>query len=366
VFVRSGTKWKQQAKLVGSGATGAAQKGTSVALSADGNTAIIGGPFDDSGIGAVWVFTRSNGVWSQQGSKLVGTGQGSGLPHQGTSVALSADGNMAMVGGPYDDSGVGAAWIFTRSGGAWTQQGNKLVGTGGVSSSQGQGISVALSSDGKTAAMGGYHDNHDIGAAWVFTRSGTTWTQQGGKLVGSRYAAPSSSPYVFQGQAVALSGDGNILLIGGPLDNTYVGATWVFTRSAGVWTQEGKKLVGTGEEGGYASQGQAVALSSDGNTALVGGPGDNTNLGAAWVFVAAPAITSLSPNKGAAKGGTKVTITGTHLNGATAVKFGTTNAKFKIKKATITATAPKHSAGKVSVTVTTPAGTSKGSAFTFK
>lgn len=369
VFVRSGTKWKQQAKLIGGSAVGAAQEGTSVALSADGNTAIIGGPEDNSSTGAAWIFTRSGTTWTQQGGKVVGTG-GAGVSEQGTSVTLSANGNMAMVGGPSDSSGIGAAWFFTRSGGIWTQQGNKLVGTGWstcFSCTPHQGDSVVLSSDGKTAAMGGHADNHDIGAAWVFTRSGTTWTQQGGKLVGAGYAAPLAWPYVYQGQAVALSGDGNIVLSGGPIDNTYVGATWVFTRSAGKWTQEGKKLVGTGEKGGSASQGQAVALSSDGNTALVGGHNDNANLGAAWVFVAAPAISKLGPNKGAAKGGTKVTITGTHFNGATAVKFGTVAANFKVKNATtISVNAPKHSAGKVSVTVTTSAGISRGSVFTFK
>ena len=83
-------------------------------------------------VGAAWVFTRSGGVWTQQGSKLVGTGA-VGAAEQGHSVAISADGNTAIVGGPNDShnsSGYGAAWVFTRSGGVWTQQGSKLVGTG--------------------------------------------------------------------------------------------------------------------------------------------------------------------------------------------------------------------------------------------
>ena len=108
-----------------------ANQGCSVALSADGNTAIVGGPNDNSGIGAAWVFTRSGGVWTQQGIKLVGTGA-IGAAGQGNSVALSADGNTAIVGGPGDNSDTGAAWVFTRSGGVWTQQGSKLVGTGAV------------------------------------------------------------------------------------------------------------------------------------------------------------------------------------------------------------------------------------------
>ena len=93
-----------------------------VSLSADGNTALVGGWKDDSTKGAAWVFTRSGGVWSQQGPKLTGGGE-SGEAGFGTSVALSADGNTALIGGPGDNGRQGAAWVFTRSGSTWTQQG---------------------------------------------------------------------------------------------------------------------------------------------------------------------------------------------------------------------------------------------------
>src|SRR5262249_35601801 len=81
---------------------------------------------------AAWVFTRSGGVWSQQGGTLVGTGAVGSAAHQGWSVALSADGNTALVGGRLDNFNAGATWVFTRSGGVWSQQGSKLVGTGAV------------------------------------------------------------------------------------------------------------------------------------------------------------------------------------------------------------------------------------------
>jgi hypothetical protein len=169
---------QQGPKLVGTGAVGNGWQGTSVALSADGNTAIVGGPGrevhsnadDNSQIGAAWVYTRSNGVWTQQGSELVGTGAvtypyGSG---QGDSVALSAAGNTAVVGGASDNLFTGAAWVFTRSNGSWTQQGSKLVGSGAVGPNVNQGISVALSADGSTNIVGGQEDNSLTGAAWVF------------------------------------------------------------------------------------------------------------------------------------------------------------------------------------------------------
>ena len=235
----------------------------------------------------MWVFTRSGTTWTQQGPKLVGSGGGGDF---GTSVALSDDGDTALVGGPIG-SAAGAAWVFTRSGTTWTQQGPMLVGSGAVGHAY-QGTSVALSSDGNTALVGGQGDNLFVGAAWVFTRSGTTWTQQGSKLVGT-----GAGGTVDQGYSVALSGDGSTALVGGDggiSDTSVVGAAWVFTRSGTTWTQQGSKLVGTGAVG-HAYQGYSVALSGDGDTALVGGFGDNRGVGAAWVFV-----TQLPP-------GTKIT-----------------------------------------------------------
>jgi hypothetical protein len=269
--------WSQQGpKLVGSGTIGGAQQGFAVALSAGADTAIVGGPDDNNSTGAVWVFTRSGGVWSQQGPKLIGGGA-VGAAQQSQTVALSADGNTAIIGGFADNNHIGAAWVFTRSGGVWSQQGAKLVGSPAVGAPN-QGGSVALSADGNTAIMGGDNDSA-AGASWVFTRSAGVWSQQGPKLVGSGAVGDAA-----QGVSVALSADGNTAIIGGPYDNGQAGAAWAFIRTCRAWTQMGGKLVGSGAIGG-AQQGQSVALSADGNTAIVGGVGDNNNAGAAWVFV---------------------------------------------------------------------------------
>ncbi len=108
----------------------------------------------------------------QQGEKLTGTGD-VGTGRFGYSVALSGDGDTALIGGRYESKDAGAAWVFTRSGSTWTQQGGKLVGTGEIGSPW-FGYTVALSADGDTALIGGWLDNNWIGAAWVFTRSGST------------------------------------------------------------------------------------------------------------------------------------------------------------------------------------------------
>jgi FG-GAP repeat len=281
VFTRSRETWTQQAKLIGTGAIGGAAQGSAVSLSGDGNTAIVGGQADHqtgggvSGwVGAAWVFTRSHGAWTQR-AKLVGTGA-LGLAEQGHSVALSNDGDTAAIGGPSDDHATGAVWVFTRSRGVWSQQ-SKLVGSSAIGKPVLQGFSVSLSSDGRTAMVGGPGDNGNVGASWMFTRSGGGWTQE--KLVGTGVVGSFGA---VQGGSVSLSGNGNIAVVGGDNDNDLAGAAWVFTRSARVWTQQAK-LVGTGAIGN-ALQGNSVAVSGDGKTILVGGPDDNRNLGAVWVY----------------------------------------------------------------------------------
>ncbi len=282
--------WLQQgSKLIGSGATGTAKQGSAVALSSDGNTLAIGGQIDNSNLGAVWIFTRTSGVWSQQGSKLVGTGYAN-EPQQGFSLSLSSDGNTLAVGGPFDNTNIGAVWIFTRSGSTWSQQGSKLVGTG-YTNQPAQGYSVSLSSDGNTLAVGGLSDNTNIGAVWIFTRSGTTWSQQGSKLIGTGYTGTPR-----QGSSVSLNSDGNTLVIGGRSDTTSIGAIWVFTRSGSTWSQQGSKLVGTGYIG-QSLQGYSVSLSSDGDTIIVGGTDDNTSVGAAWVFTRTSSVWSQEGTK---------------------------------------------------------------------
>jgi hypothetical protein len=276
---------QQGPKLVGTGAIGPfGLQGFSVSLSGDGNTAIVGGPSDNASAGAAWVYTRTGGVWSQQ-AKLVGTGAiGRFGADQGESVSLSGDGNTAIVGGPGDDfvfgqGWAGAAWVYTRTGGVWTQQ-VKLVGTRAIGLAL-QGESVSLSGDGNIAIVGGPLDTFSAGAAWVFTRTGAGWTPQGAKLVGTGAIGNAQ-----QGVSVSLSGDGNTAIVGGPGDNGSAGAAWIFTRTGAAWFQQAK-LVGTGAIGSGSRQGASVSLSGDGNTAIVGGPGVNgspSSAGAAWVF----------------------------------------------------------------------------------
>jgi hypothetical protein len=185
-------------------------QGQSVALSADGNTAIVGGGGDDANTGAMWVYTRSGTIWTQQESKLVGTGA-VGKARQGSSVALSGDGSVALMGGNGDNSGTGAAWVFARSNDIWTQQGSKLVGSGAVGKAA-QGVSVGLSADGNTSIVGGPYnstvDGLGVGAAWIFVGPSLLVTPATNFAISGKQGGPYS-PLSFQYSLTATAGSVN-------------------------------------------------------------------------------------------------------------------------------------------------------------
>jgi hypothetical protein len=315
VFTRSGLVWTQQEKLISGESVGSF--GWSVALSADGRTALIGD------LGAVWLFTHSGSTWTRE--ELTRTGESGGS--FGSSVALSSDGNTALIGAPEDNNvHVGAAWVFMHSGSTWTQE--KLTGSG--ENGEGWfGSSVALSADGSTALIGGLYDNGGLGAAWVFKRSGSTWSQLGSKLTGIGELGEGSGQF---GSSVALADNGNAALVGGPGDNSPqgsawgVGAAWVFTRSGSTWT-ELEKLSGGGGELGAAGFGESVGLSSDGNIALIGGSHDDGTFGAAWVFAHPPPTVATGAASAVANSAAMLTATVNPNGGAVgecSLEYGTT------------------------------------------
>jgi hypothetical protein len=291
VFTRSGSTWTQQAKLLASDRASNDFFGESVALSSDGDTAIVGVIVEDTSPntnnGAAYIFTRTEGVWTQQ-QKLLASDAATN-DYFGQSVALSADGNTAIVGAYLEDTTAtdqGAAYVFTRSGGSWTQQQKLLASDAGIENYFGR--SVALSSDGNTAIVGAdwqsTSPNTANGAAYVFTRSGSTWTQQAKLLASDR------GTYERFGKSVALSADGNTALIGAEQQSTSPasdnGAAYIFTRSGGTWTQKQKLLAPDRASSDFF--GISVALSAYGNTVLIGAYGEdtspNTTNGAAYVY----------------------------------------------------------------------------------
>ncbi|HET7506577.1 MAG TPA: hypothetical protein VFK02_36405 [Kofleriaceae bacterium] len=288
VFVRSGGSWVRQAKLVAPDGQSNDHFGASVALS--GDTALIGATADDdvaSDAGAAYVFVRTGATWTLQ-AKLTAV-DGSSADQLGISAAL--DGDTAVVGTVDDDDlgdRSGAAYVFARSGTAWTQQA-KLTAADGAERDQ-FGISVAVS--GGTAVVGAYGDDDlggSSGAAFVFVRSGGSWSQQA-KLLPADGAAGDQF-----GVAVAISGD--TALVGANLDDidgaSDAGSAYVFVRSGGAWSEQAKLVPADGAGGD--SFGAAVALVGD--TAVIGAPDDGDRgaaSGSAYLYARSAASWSLA------------------------------------------------------------------------
>ncbi len=269
--------WCQDgSKLVDLGIKGDAWQGSAVSLSEDGKIAIVGGPIDDGWIGAVWTYRYVNGLWHLGDSKIVGS-DAVGQPKQGSSVSLSANGNTAIVGGFGDDGGKGAVWIYHNVKGVWHQTDSKLVASGAIGEAY-QGKSVSLSADGKTAIVGGEGDDDSKGAVWIYRNVKGVWRQVGNKLVGTGAVGDAR-----QGWSVSLSADGKTAIVGGDADDGGMGAIWIYRNENGVWRQDGNKLVGNGAVGA-AGQGKSVSLSADGKTAIIGGPYDDGKKGAVWIY----------------------------------------------------------------------------------
>lgn len=297
IYVKSGSTWIEQAKLLASDRENSDQSGASVDISDDGNTVIIGVPYEstspNTSQGSAYIFTRSGSTWTEQ-AKLVGLQTYSNFAN---SVSISGDGNKAVIGSPGEDTGSGtdsgAARVFTRSGSTWTLQATILASD--IEAQDEFGFSVAISGDGSTIAIGSPSEdsapNSTNGAAYVYTYSGSAWVEEAKLLASDR------ANYDRFGQSVSISGDGNTILVGSPWEGTQPafnenGAAYVFTRVGSTWTQE-DKLVDS-EKTSYVNFGLNVALSSDGNTALLGSYtesfGNLNNLGAMLVFTRSSSI----------------------------------------------------------------------------
>ncbi|HQR36431.1 MAG TPA: putative Ig domain-containing protein, partial [Blastocatellia bacterium] len=259
---------------------GAAQDGLGASVSIKGNSVIAGAPGDNSAKGSAYVFASSGASWTQ--AKLQAP-DGSTGDNFGWSVAI--DGSTAVVGAPFDDSQRGSAYVFVYANGLWTYQAKLNAGDSSVGDGDRFGWSVSLS--GNSVIVGSYQDDGnagaDQGAAYVFVRIGSTWTQQQ-KLVASDAAAGD-----LFGHKVAISGETAVVAadqddIGG---NTDQGSAYVFKRNGASWSQQ-KKLTGA-NSAAYDRFGSSVAIS--GTTILIGSASDDDNAnnvqdcGTAYVFV---------------------------------------------------------------------------------
>ncbi|WP_299947380.1 FG-GAP repeat protein [uncultured Microbulbifer sp.] len=299
--------------------------GFSVSLSEDGNTLAVGSYGESSnatGIdgdqasndlaesGAVYVFVRTGTAWAQQAYvKASNTNEADSF---GYSVSLSKDGSNLAVGAPSEDSNAtgidgdqdnndavnsGAAYVFVRTGTTWTQQ--TYVKASNTDGDDRFGMTVNLSGDGNTLAVGAAYENSDAtgidgdqanndlfdsGAVYVFSRTGATWAQQA-------YLKASNTDELGRfGRSVSLSDDGNTLAVGAYGDNSdavgidgdqsnysafFSGAVYVFSRTGASWAQQTYIKASNTDENDLF--GRWVSLSGDGNTLAVGAPREGSN-----------------------------------------------------------------------------------------
>jgi cysteine-rich repeat protein len=316
VFTRSGTTWQQQAYLKASNTAANGLFGNSAALTADGSTLAVGAIFESSGAigvngdqtdrskpsaGAVYVFTRSGTTWQQQAYlKASNTGIGDSF---GASVALSTEGTTLAVGAATEDSAAtgingnqadnsaiasGAVYVFTYTGGTWSQQ--AYIKASNTSRADAFGASVALSGDGSTLAVGAYAEDSgatgingnqtndaipESGAAYIFTRSGTTWSQQA-------YVKASNTGLTAEfGWSLAMSPDGSMLAVAAVVEDSDAigidgdqhnvdalasGAVYMFRRDATRWWQQA--YIKASNTGSADQFGWSVSIAADGTVAV--------------------------------------------------------------------------------------------------
>jgi glutamate synthase domain-containing protein 3 len=282
IYYYNGTSWMYQALLAASDGEHLDNFGISVSIK--GDYAIIGAYKDDVGTGSeqgsAYIFHRSGNVWTQQIKITAPDGADSDM--FGCSVAI--DGDYAIIGAKEDDIGSnanqGSAYIFFRSGTTWTQQAKLVASDGEAADAFGNSVSI----DGAYTIIGAEGDNIgsnvDQGSAYIFFRSGTNWAQQA-KLVASDGGAD-----VFFGCSVSI--DEDFTIIGASHDaigsNASQGSAYIFERNGTVW-EEQEKLTAIDVE---ASGLFGFSVSIDGNLAIIGAAYDHIGTimdqGSAYIY----------------------------------------------------------------------------------
>lgn len=270
VFSRSGTTWTEQQKLTASDPAEFDEFGNAVALSEDGSRALVAAAKDDdsfNGSGSVYVFLRTGTTWAQE-QKLVASDAVAGA-FFGYSLSLSLDASYALIGAAEDDDdgeSSGAAYVFLRTGTTWTQQ--QKLNPLDASANDRFGCSASLSHDASYALIGAYGDDDvfsNTGSAYVFTRSGALWSEQ------AKLNTQEASQFDYFGSSVALNGDGSYAVIGAPLDDDRgldSGASYAFLREGTTWTEQTKIVASDSSEG--RRFGTSVAVTSNSSFALIG------------------------------------------------------------------------------------------------
>jgi hypothetical protein len=275
VFTFNGTNWIFNQKLFAATPETNAGLGRSVALSPDGNTAFIGGLTANGDTGAVYVFERTGATW-QETQKLTGMGTNDEF---GTSIAFS--GGTLMIGAAQPEVGNGAVYVFTKSGVSWQEQ-QKLTASDGLAADQ-FGRSVTLNADGTKALIGASLGDTsgvvDSGSVYFWSKVNGSWIQQqelapGGGVSGQEF-----------GFSVDLNAAGNVAVIGSR-NRTGNGTAYIFKQNGNQWSQEQRIQPDGSSTGDWF--GVSAVLNATATHAVIGSTGAEGQSGVAFVFTDLP------------------------------------------------------------------------------
>jgi hypothetical protein len=287
VFTRSGGSWSQQAKLTASDAEDDDRFGNSVSIY--GDTIVVGSSGDDhaggSASGSAYVFTRTGGNWDQ--TAKLSASDAAAVDQFGASVAIS--GETIVVGSRWDDydpgpslaplNNAGAAYVFTRSGGSWTEQAKLAAADPAEGAIFGGDVSISAD----TIVVGSVGDGHagfSSGSAYVFSRFGNSWSQQ------AKLTATDAAAFDSFGASVSVSGD--VIVVGRSASVSDSGSACIFTRNGDIW-HELVELTAS-DVATHDAFGGSVSISGD--TIVVGSRWDDvvqngnslSDAGSAYVF----------------------------------------------------------------------------------
>ena len=290
VFTRTGSTWSEQQILSASDKSGGAAFGWSVSVS--GDTAVITAPSAYSGgvpyAGQAYVFSRNGSTWSQQ--QILSASDKSANGSFGLSVSVSGD--TVVIGGPSARSGgvaYGQAYVFTRNGSTWSEQ--QILSASDKSGGAEFGSSVSVSGD--TAIIGApwktYGGMADAGQAYVFTRSGSTWCEQ------AILSASDKSQDAIFGVSVSVSGDTAIVTAryANSGEVSYAGQAYVYRTSSSSSIQASVSFAAAGVTGGKSMTGTVTLASAQSANTVVCLSSNNAALGVpASVTIAAGSTTA--------------------------------------------------------------------------
>jgi len=314
-YARDVSGWTHQQEIIHQTPAQYESFGHSVSISADGNYAIIGVPYDDPGpdvnAGSVQIYVRNGTQWNWQ-RELIHPTASVNQDHFGWSVSLSRDGKYALIGCPRDETGSeGNGWdsgtvhVYVRNGTLWTHQAQFVNPLGGRALF---GYSVSISADGNYAIIGALYDNTggtSAGTVHVWFRDGTSWTYQ------QRLIHPDPAQNDYFGYTVSISGDGKYAVAASTGDDTgadYAGTAQVYVRNGTSWTH--LKELNHPNPGASDNFGIALSMSGDGSYTFVGASGDDGYTGSAQVYFAPP---TLVVSSGIRADGTVLSFTGQHI-----------------------------------------------------